>query len=284
MSIDLGLYPMLRLAASSPLEEIISELNEFQPQWLQAYASLARVLAEAQIRGELAIKPSIVSTASEVSTDETVEAIRSAWGVDPFDLYGMTEVGTFASECDRHRGMHVFEDLTMIELLDADGRPVPPGEAAARFLLTNLTNRTQPLIRYEVDDIVATRADPCPCGRPFVLLKQIRGRRDELVRLPGSAGSDIDVHPIVVRSAIEAEPAVTAFEVVQRSSGLLVRIVAPDAPRELEIALERRLVDRLSGAGALAPSMTIERVDSIERSAGSEKMRTVRKEQRGTSA
>jgi len=278
LSVDLGLYPTRRFAASAPLEEIIAGLNDFQPRWLQAYASLARALAEAQLRGELSISPTVVSTAAEVRTPETARAIRSAWGLDSFDIYGMTEVGTFAAECDRHRGMHVFEDLTLIELLDDRGVPVAPGEPAARFLITNLNNRTQPLIRYEIEDIVASQGEPCPCGRPFVLLGPVRGRRDDLLRLPRAVGGEVDVHPIVIRSAIEVEPAVTAFEVVQRDSALVVRIVANAAAPGLDERLRDSLLERLERAGAAAPALAIERVQAIERSAGSEKQRTVRRE------
>ena len=59
-----------------------------------------------------------------------------------------------ACDCDRHAGMHVFEDLVHVEVVDDDGRAVPDGTPGSRILVTNLVNRTQPLIRFELTDLV----------------------------------------------------------------------------------------------------------------------------------
>ena len=68
--------------------------------------------------------------------------------------YGASEGGTFAVECESHTGLHIFEDLVLLEVVDADNRPVPPGTHGEKVLLTVLFNHTQPLIRYELSDSV----------------------------------------------------------------------------------------------------------------------------------
>ena len=85
----------------------------------------------------------------------------------PFDLYGCTE-GLFGSECEHHQGIHLFEDTTLVENVDADGQPVPAGQPGARLLVTNLHNLVQPLLRLEVTDLVTIDPDPCPCGRILI--------------------------------------------------------------------------------------------------------------------
>ena len=91
------------------------------------------------------------------------EHLVNAFEVRPFDLYGCTE-GLFGSECEYHQGIHLFEDTTLVENVDADGRPVPAGQPGARLLLTNLHNLVQPLIRVEVTDMVTLDPTRAPAG------------------------------------------------------------------------------------------------------------------------
>jgi phenylacetate-CoA ligase len=74
--------------------------------------------------------------------------------VEPFDWYGITEGGVLACDCASHQGMHLFEDLFWVENVDRHGHPVPDGAVGHKLLITDLFNRTQPLIRYELSDMV----------------------------------------------------------------------------------------------------------------------------------
>lgn len=133
----------------------MERLNSFDPEWLHAYPSIAALLAEEQEAGRLRITPRVVSTSSELRTEQMTERIRAAWGHAPFDCYGVTEVGLFGAECEQHRGIHAFDDLFIFEVVDDDYRAVPEGETGTRILVTNLFARTQPLVRYEVTDMIA---------------------------------------------------------------------------------------------------------------------------------
>src|SRR5262249_15199090 len=74
--------------------------------------------------------PRVATTRSEVRPPEMEQRIAAAWGVAPFNVYASTETGLIAVDCDRHAGLHVFEDYVLLEAVDADGRPVPDGEPA----------------------------------------------------------------------------------------------------------------------------------------------------------
>jgi len=67
----------------------------------------------------------------------------------------------------RHTGLHLFEDTVMVEVVDDGHRPLPDGQMGTRWLLISLYNRTQPLIRYEVTDMLCRSEETCPCGRRF---------------------------------------------------------------------------------------------------------------------
>jgi phenylacetate-coenzyme A ligase PaaK-like adenylate-forming protein len=83
----------LRLAASEPLETIVQELNDWQPEILVAYASMARILSEEQHVGRLQISPTVIFTSSEVLTDETRRRVEEVWGKILFNQYAATESG-----------------------------------------------------------------------------------------------------------------------------------------------------------------------------------------------
>jgi phenylacetate-CoA ligase len=222
-----------RLDAAAPPAQIVARLNELQPQVLVAYASMVRMLAEEQLAGRLQIAPQAVNSASEPLTAEGRVLAQRAWQVPPFDVYAATETGGIAAECEQHTGMHLFEDLVLAEVVDADGRPVPSGITGDRLLVTVLFSRTLPLIRYELTDRVRLATKACPCGRPFRLLAAVEGRTDDLLRLPGRDGTRRPVHPVVFHRALELVDA-AGWQVRQDQDQLTVLVASPgptfDAP------------------------------------------------------
>lgn len=257
--------PTLRLDAAQPLPQIVESLNAFRPQSLVAYASVARILAEEQIAGALRIAPLAVFSASEVLTAEGAERIERAWGKRPFNVYAATETAGIASECDRHQGLHLYEDLVVTEIVDESGQPTPAGVAGARILVTALFNRTQPLIRYEISDRLTLSARPCPCGRPFALVAGIEGRAEEVLSFRAVAGAPVRVHPVLFHRLLDPQP-VASWQVVQEPGRLRVLVTAPQSPfdpRRLGGDVARALAD----TGAAAPPVEVEIVSLIPRGA-----------------
>src|SRR5215218_1057035 len=214
--------PTLRLDSGDPVESIVERLNDWQPEVLVAYASMIRLLAEEQLAGRLGIYPEFVFSASEVLTDRARRHAEAAWGKKPFDVYAATEPAGIASECDLHRGMHLFEDLVITEVVDEDNRPVPPGVYGEKVLVTVLFSRTLPLIRYEMSDSVRPASTPhCPCGRPFALIDEIQGRAEDVLRFPAASGGQVSVQPIVFHHVMDAVPA-GGWQLIQEPEGLTV--------------------------------------------------------------
>ncbi len=104
-----------------------------------------------------------------------------------------------AAECSSHQGLHLFEDLVILEIVDHNNQPVPPGTYGARALLTTLFRRIQPLIRYELsDNICRSVQEICACGRPFALLEGIQGRAANLLSFSTLSGGQVMVNPNVL--------------------------------------------------------------------------------------
>jgi phenylacetate-CoA ligase len=253
--------PEIRLAASEPLETIVERLNAWQPEVLIAYASMTRILADEQLAGRLQIRPRAVFTSSEVLTQETRRRIVQAWGERLFNQYAATECGSLAAECDHHRGMHLMEDLVIFEAVDQDNRPVPPGVYGDKLLTTVLGSRTQPLIRYELDDSLRLATTPCPSGHPFALIDAIQGRVEDVLSFPGVAGGVVSVHPLVFSRIMDTLP-VSGWQVIQEVNGLRVLLSGVRGAFEDEI-LADTLRQALAEQGAIVPRVEVQRVSTI---------------------
>lgn len=213
--------PMLRIDVGDPLSSIVQRLNHWQPQILATYASMAGILADEQRAGRLRIAPVRIVCSAEVLTPELRQRIEAVWGKIVFNQYGASEGGTFAVECESHAGLHLFEDLVILEVVDQNNRPVPAGSYGDKILLTVLFNYTQPLIRYEISDILSLSPTPCPCGRAYALIDDIQGRSDEVLRYPTTTGSMGALHPMVFYRILDAER-VNGWQVIQEQGALAI--------------------------------------------------------------
>jgi phenylacetate-coenzyme A ligase PaaK-like adenylate-forming protein len=268
-----------RLSVVTPLEETVAALNAYRPEAMLAYAGVLGALADEQLDGELAIQPQVVIGTSEVLTDEVAGRIEEAWGIRPVNGYAATEAPPIATGSLDHVGMHVWENSAIVEVVDADDRPVAPGEPGAKVLLTNLVNRTQPLIRYELSDSAVVAEEPDPSGRPWLRLARVDGRSDDILTLPAREGGEVRVHPHRLRAPFTLLPEVRQYQIVYGPDGLLVRIVPrEDARRELPERVEGAVEAVLADAHARVP-VQVAIVDEIEREPGpGAKLRLVRSE------
>ena len=189
-----------KLNVLMPIDVIVAALNDYQPEALSTYPSFVRVLAREQRSGRLHIAPRLIRTGAETLTAEVRDQAADVWGIPVINSYACTEAGSMGQECGHADGMHLAEDLFIFEVTDADGRSVPDGVKGSKLLVTSLTNRTLPLVRYELSDIVTKAVEPCPCGLPFWRIASIDGRREEVLRFPRRGGGTVDVHAIRLRS------------------------------------------------------------------------------------
>lgn len=257
--------PALRLAANEPLQSSVQRLNDWQPDMLVAYASMARILADEQLAGRLFIHPHMVFTSSEVLTDEARHRIEAAWGHPPFNQYAATETGGMAAETTDHNGLHLFEDNVIFEVVDAQYRPMSPGVYGEKLLVTVLFNRTQPLIRYEISDSVRLAAEASDRNWPFAKIDGIQGRSEDILYMPATVGGKVSVHPLTFHQALDTTLA-NGWQVVQETDGL--RVLLNGVPNAVE---DSTLIDSLTRAlvaqSVVIPRITIQHVAAIPKAA-----------------
>jgi phenylacetate-CoA ligase len=257
--------PALRIDSGDDLDSIVTRLNAWQPEMLIGYASMVRLLAEAQLAGRLMITPRFVFSASEVLTDSTRRLATTAWGRSPYNVYGATETSGIAAECGEHAGMHLFEDLVITEVVDADNQPVPPDEYGAKVLVTVLFSRTLPLIRYEMSDSLQLGGDhDCPCGRPYALITGIQGREQESLTFPTASGQVRTVQPIVFHHIMDRVQA-AGWQIQQTGAGLEVLLAQPHEVDTSSLAGDIRTA--LASHGVLPPPVHVNQVIAIPRTA-----------------
>ncbi|HEX6652756.1 MAG TPA: hypothetical protein VF072_08435 [Thermoleophilaceae bacterium] len=256
---DVGAHRLLSLAVTQPLDQLVRALNEFRPDFMNVYPSTAGLLADEQVAGRLRLRLSGLTTNSEPLTPGMRGRLEQAFGVRPTDFYATTE-GVWGHDCPEG-SMHLFDDMCIVENVDDDFRPVPAGEVGSRLLVTNLFNRVQPLIRFEVTDLVAIEPEPCPCGRTLTRVRSLAGRTEDVLRLGGVA-----VHPLQF-GVVTADPDVREFQVVQKGDALRLRVALRDGCSGVEERLRERVRAELAELGVPRPDVSVERVDALERSA-----------------
>jgi putative adenylate-forming enzyme len=255
--------PALRLDAAMPTAELVRRLNDWQPAALATYPSVLRQLAAEQEAGRLQIPLRNIATSAEVLTTDVRAAVRRAWSIPVQDTYGATEYAPIASECLEGR-KHLFENGAVIEITDARGVPVPPGEVGERVLLTVFGRRIQPLIRYEISDLVRLSRERCGCGRPYRVIESVDGREEDILHFESDdAGSSVAVHPNRFHEALEGI-GVEAWQIVHDDSGLTIRLVGPRA-NDSRSAAEQAVRAAIEPTGARVPSINVRCVSTLER-------------------
>jgi phenylacetate-CoA ligase len=258
--------PTLSFDAAQPLAEIARQMNAWQPHLLTGYPSMMRILADEQLARRLHIHPHMIICGSEVLTDETRRRIEAAWGHSPFDGYGATEAGGWlAAERSDHTGLYLYEDNVIFEAVDEQYRPVPLGTYGDKVLITVLTSRTQPLIRYELNDSVRLAGGTGNGRLPFVRIDSIQGRTEDILHLPALSGGEVAVHPITFHHVLDSLP-VSGWQVVQEFDGLRV-LLSGGVNGAIDPMLVEALARALTAQSVKVPRITVQHLDVIPKNA-----------------
>lgn len=215
-----------------PVEEQLNYLQELNPTILVAQPSLLLELAKAIKGNQLQISPEKVISVAEVLTPEDRKVLEGVFGDPIHQVYQCTE-GFLAASC-AYGVLHFNEDFLHIErkYLDPEQRRFHP-------VITDLMRTSQPVIRYELNDIIHVKTEPCPCGSSWLAIEQIEGRSDDVLEfIVQSDNQSIDqlkkakpecattsiaqqrntvrIYPdFIRRSIIMADPKISVYEVVQ---------------------------------------------------------------------
>ena len=213
-----------------PLGELVARLNDWQPAFVGSYPTMLALLAREKQEGRLKIRPRSLWSGGEGLTAADRSAIGQAFDCAVLEDYGASECMQIAFGC-RHGRLHLNDDWVVLEPVDERWQPVPDGQPSATVLLTNLANRVQPVIRYDLGDSVTMEHTPCECGNRRASVR-VQGRRDDVLVLDGVDGRPVRLLPLAIETVIEEETGIHRFQLIQTArNALRLRIDAPGARR-----------------------------------------------------
>ncbi|WP_233505944.1 phenylacetate--CoA ligase family protein [Rhodoferax lacus] len=224
------------LSILQPLNSLVQQLNAFAPTILSTYPTVATLLAEQQALGKLKLKLSEVWTGGETLSGAARERIAEVFQCAVRNHYGASEFFSIASECARGQ-MHANTDWLILEPVDENHQPVPPGHASATTLLTHLGNRVQPLVRYDLGDQITLVHSPCACGSPFPVI-QVSGRNDPPLRLRGRQGVPVVIVPLALTTVLEEQAGLFAFQLRQQDDATL-ELAVPQKDAHAQASLRK---------------------------------------------
>ncbi len=162
------------------LEAYVREIRRRGLRFLEGYPSTLFILARYMTRKGTTVPLHSVFTSSETLHEVQRDTITEAFECPIYDFYGLAERVIFAGECDQHTGKHTFDEFGVTEIVDREGKPLPPG-ARGWLVGTSLWNETMPLIRYRTTDMSAWIAGPCACGRGLRRIADVTTKAEDIV-------------------------------------------------------------------------------------------------------
>ena len=236
---------MKSIAVTLPLPEIVAKLNAYAPAFIASYPTVLALLADEQRAGRLRVRPAGLFAGGEALSEAAHAAIEEAFGCCVQNEYGASECLTIGCGC-REGWLHVNADWVILEPVDRDFRPTPPGELSHTVLLTNLANAVQPIIRYDLGDRVRMHVGRCGCGSPLPAI-QVEGRSDDVLTFRGRDGAMVKLPPLALATVVEEAARIYRFQIVQHAAeALVLRLSASDRKRAGAPALRalRQYLDR----------------------------------------
>ena len=244
-------------------------LEDFAPDAIACTPSYALTLAEqlGDAGPRSSIKVGILG--AEPWSEEMRDAIEAGLGIVAVNIYGLSEVigpGVSCETADRH-GAVIMEDHFLPEVVDPETRErLPDGEVGV-LVLTSLTKKAFPVLRYWTGDLCSITREPSPCGRTHARMSRIVGRADDMLVIRG-----VNVYPSQVEHILLSTPGASPhFQLVVEREGTLdtlhIRVEAEgDANGSDE--LSRRITEHMGNALGLTVTVAVEPRGSVPRSEG----------------
>ena len=205
----------------APLEAAVHDLNAFQPSILVAPPSMLELLAREFTAGRLKVRPKSLISVAEVLEPQDRDRLEGVFQVPVRQIYQATE-GLLAVSCACN-SLHLQEDIVAVQL---EPVLIEPGfEEANRFtpIITDLWRRTQPIVRYRLNDVLRLERKACACGSSWRSIAQIEGRSDDVLEFELLVGGLRPFFPDSIRRAILlADSRILEYEAVQERPGHLL--------------------------------------------------------------
>ncbi|MCU0510794.1 MAG: AMP-binding protein [Anaerolineae bacterium] len=251
------LLPAFQMSEAQ-MDDYCREIRRISPRMVFGYASAVALLARhARSRGhrldDLGVR--VVFTTGETLYPDQREVIEAVFGAPVANGYGSRDAGFIAHQCPSG-SLHVSAEDIVVELVDAEGGPVAPGESG-EIVVTHMATDDFPFIRYRTGDVAVASGARCPCGRGLPVLDEVQGRSTDFIRTV----SGNQMHALALIYEVRDKPGVRAFKFIQGEDLSLELLLdgGPELTAEVEGQIRAGLTRRM-GPGTV---LQIRRVTEI---------------------
>lgn len=257
-------------------KKLINMMIDFEVTGLMCTPSylmhIAEVIEEMGVKDQIKLKSTI--NGAEPWTEAMRIQIEERLNIKAFDIYGLSELmgPGVANDCEYHKGMHIFEDYFLPEIIDPNTKETLADDVTGELVLTNLNKEGMPLLRYRTRDLTSISHEVCDCGRTTARLSRFKGRSDDMLIIRG-----VNVFPSQIETALLSLDETTPnYQIIVDRIGsldnLTVRVEVDekffsDEIRELE-KLEKKIAYAIQQMIGLATKVKLVEPRSIERSVG----------------
>jgi phenylacetate-CoA ligase len=180
-----------------------------------------------------------------------------------FDSYRTREVGCVAQECEEHQGYHISADTMYVETIPIERKKSVEKEFPSyeKILITDLTNYSAPIVRYEIGDVGNLSERRCPCGRGLPLLENIGGRISDLLYTPeGKKVSPVTVIP----NLFHLIGIMNQFQIIQdKYDQLIIKLVKPE-PEKFLIDRQKENIKKIFGSKMKVRYQIVDSIDPLK--------------------
>lgn len=192
------------------MKDNIKELEEYNPTILVAPASVLKEIGKEKINKKMdKINPKKIISVAEVLTEKDENFLKEAFNKEVIhQVYQCTE-GFLACTCECGN-IHINEDIVKIEKEEIDDERFIP-------IITDFYRKTQPIIRYRLNDVLVSSNKKCKCGSPFMVIDKVEGREDDIFIFDSSSSKEKEVlvYADFISRCLVYVPDITNYRVVQ---------------------------------------------------------------------
>ena len=172
-------------------------------------AYLAESIEERGLKDRIHLRRGIFG--AEAWSEDMRASIESSLGIKAHDIYGLTELSGpgVAYECSEQKGMHINEDHFYAEIIDPDTGETLPMGSKGELVITSLTKKGFPLLRYRTRDICILSEKKCSCGRTFVKMSRPMGRSDDMLIVKG-----VNVFPSQIETVLIQQGYAANYQII----------------------------------------------------------------------
>ena len=189
-------------------------------------ARLAELMYSEGIDPRRDTKLHTICIGAEPHSEEQRRRIEQLLGVKAYNCFGMSEMNGpgVSFECAEQKGLHVWEDYTIVEIVDPDTLEPLPDNTVGELVLTTLNREAMPLIRYRTRDLTCILSGECECGRTHKRLARFKGRSDDMIILKGVNIFPIQVEKILMQFKELGSNYLITMETIDNNDEMLIEV------------------------------------------------------------